>query len=606
MNNKLSSIGLALFTLVAACPEFILTLANEAAEPVSLEDQLKKKKAEFKNLIETIDKGGQLQTEEQTKQIDELKNEIQILTQRRQREIDAENIANVNFQGLMGIGNMGSAVAGDENEGGSREATGGAGGTEGEIVNHGPAWQNDPRLGYNHIGEYMLEIRNFCQNGTPTDKLKYVMNQGDAGFSAEHGFATPRGFLNNPQNNSGVHTTTDAGSGGLLVQSQTLDQLFMLDGSEENALFGDMQTSRVPMAAPVVKVPYLRDKDHRHGLFGGVIVTDKPDTACLERLSRLNFGKLEMQVGGTYALGAFHELLLSTSPISLKMLFEQGVAKAMRWNQIENRLYGSQTGHYGGMFSPTNPSLITIGRKNPGTGTIAHQDLLNMIIHCYGYGGAIWGASTDMITELWNLQLVIKDREFFRFDVNTKTGVLFGRPIHFNDEFFDANALVLFNSGHYLEGQFQADEFGENPYLLWLCETKLFKVTRRDVGKSWWECPLVPKRTQKPKSPFIQLGDADNFPACPELDEVYTISSNAATFGVSAQTAVAQASKAAGTAIEGNELPLADRLAALTKAEIGVQLTSREIEFDPKAKKADLIEALVQHEASKAETKPAK
>ena len=467
--------------------------------------------AKIKTLEDEIEARDGLETEEETKTLENLDEQFVKLSQRIKRA-SRGNARNQLLNNKVDVlGRVGSVVSSTTNEagGGSSVTIETDGDGDGNVTVENK-WEEDPRLGYRNIGEFLNDVKELGQNAVASEKVRFLMNQ-DGGFTRGDGLVIPRGFTN-----SGSHMPGDAGTDALRPSPQTMP-LMQMPVNDHDALFNAMTPTPIPMARSEVKVPFIRDKDRRHELFAGIMVTDRPDQAALENLSKMNFGKLEMKVGGTYTLACFHELLLAESAVSLLTLFTGNSNIAMQRTRIRYMLRGSSTQHFEGILTDGNPSLITIGRETPGTAS--YGDLLDMRNHCYGYGGSMWLASTTTLTQVERLNRALVNNgapAIFSYSSENNSGILMGRPFIVSDDFQTADGLALINASHYYYGLYQSEKFGENPYLLWLEDKKIFKVTKREVGKVAWECPLIPELNNVPKSPFVILGAKDHFPECPE------------------------------------------------------------------------------------------
>lgn len=536
------------YIVIPSRPRGLVSCTNELTVK-DLDDQIDSKTKEYEALDKTITDRGDAETDEESEKLENLLTEIENLRAQKKRMLRNQRLNGSGRNLTNALGGQGSSVQNDDEK-------------EGKVEVKGPAFLNDEsgQLGFNSFGNYLTAIQDHAVgNNTDFNEQILFMQSGENHFDAEVGYSVPRGFLN--QGCDPCHTPDDESSGGMFRGTQEMNQLLMLDGGQEDMLYRALNTSNLAMTRPDIKVPYMRDKDHRHGMFGGVYVTDKADQDCFTQLSKLNFGKLRLEVGPTYAMACFHNTLLRDSQISLVQLFRSGVSRALRFDAIEKILYGNSSGTHQGMFpdaDPTkNPALIRVGRKNVG-GAIHLDDLLSMRKHCYGYGGSQWWGSLDTFVQLFKLSLAAVaggGAPIFTFNFNTGEGVLLGRPIYFTDEFVDCGGLYLFNAQHYLTSNFQGPEWASSAHVMWLCDKNLFRVATRTASANWWECPLIPRRCNSPKSPFICLGDSWHVPECPEFDpREYMINSGySGTFSTTNANGVAVKSAVASTELKGKQ-----------------------------------------------------
>ena len=428
--------------------------------------------------------------------------------------------------------------------------------------------EEDPTDKWRNSGEMLRDIQTLYTKNEASDGIKHLMNKEGA-YSQEHGFLLPtnlsnRLLTNDCRSGAGTHTKQSPGMQAAAPAATVLpmQQGPMWDNAELGAA---LQTMPIPMQSPFIKMPYLVDKDHRSGVFGGIIATNKPDEACMKRLSEMKLGKCEMEVGGSYVLAKFHQLLLRDSPLALETLFRAGATQAFMNLKIENILYGSETGHYQGILDDkVNPALIEICRRGPKS--IHYQDILEMRKVAMGFNQMFWLTSTTGLCQLITLNKSLKtcgEDSIFQYNPLTNTGVLLGRPVIVSDDSAECDCLALINPSYYYEGTFQDEEFGENPWLMWLCDETLFKVTKRNVGKIGMECPVIPAKCPTPKSAFVKLSDRDRVPNCDgydfEVNELFYCNGEVIQKDCDAQATVSTQSKPSKVAPKASKSDKSDK-----------------------------------------------
>jgi len=492
---------------------------NEGTPAPTVESLTKKRddaQAELDLLMEDIESRGEVQTDEETTEIQNLLKTLELSDQQLQfaNIREARNTAgNVKVNRL---GFTGSAIGRD---GVSSTGDGALIETDGNGEVNVDAWKNEADLGYENHSEFLTDVINAANNKPMSRQLEHLASlpNGEGYGGAEKGFRVPKAFINSCDD--GCHMPGDAGLEAVRRKTQVLPMRMPTD--ESDPLAAVLTPMPIPMGSRSVYVPYLVSRDQRDGVYGGIEVTDMADGDCYERLSKMRFGGLQMQAKETYTLACFHKQTIEESMVSIEALFRNGSTIAQQRYKLRSLLRGSTTGHYQGVLDPKkNKALITIGRKNPGKCTVTHQDILNMKRHSWGYGGSFWGMSSEMESQLINMSIGLAstgNATIFTVNSVTGQGQLYGRPIVISDEFFGCCELCLINPSQIYFGQYQTSQFGRNPWLMWLCNRDLFRITEIQAARPSWECPMIQSACPIPKSPHICLGDEDHFPECDSI-----------------------------------------------------------------------------------------
>lgn len=493
----------------------LFNVRNEAPTVESLKTKRDEAQAELDALLDDIDERGEVQTEDETSSIQNLTNSLTVLDQKLQRASIRKVRNEADNASALGAMFTGSTVrAGDTKNEAIIE-------TDGDPKIEVDAWKNEADLGYEKYGDFLGEVIDFANGNKFSTRLQHLQSlpNGEGFAGKEQGFKVPAGLMNSCD--TGCHMPGDSDLEAIRRPTQNMPVRIMND--ESDPLASVLIPMNVPMASRDVRVPYLVSKDSRNGVYGNMEVTDLPDGECYERLSKFKFGALRMESKATYTLACFHRQTIDESMVSIESLFRNGSTIAQQRYKLRSMLRGSNTGHYQGVLDQkTNRSLITIGRKNPGKCTVTHQDILNMMEHAWGYSGSFWGVSSQMNTQLINMSIGLAsagNSTIYTYNPVTGQGQLYGRPVIVTNEFFGCCEICLINPSQIYHGTYQTAQFGRNPWLMWLCDKELFRITQIEAARPAWECPMIQKECPIPISPFVCLGDEDKFPECDEIQD---------------------------------------------------------------------------------------
>jgi HK97 family phage major capsid protein len=297
--------------------------------------------------------------------------------------------------------------------------------------------------------------------------------------------------------------------GGYLVPEAFLPQFLYIEPEDDPIT----DTTKVPMASPIVNIPARTDKNHTQSVAGGIIVTRKMETNTAIS-SLMNMQKIQMQAYALFGLSYCTEEILVDSPISFAAIISQGFSQAFASQLINEKLYGSGVGEYLGVMN--SAALITQAAvEDQAADTIVIQNVLGMRSRCWGYKNAVWVANHDTLPQIAQLSLpntsgptaVLVFMPSSGEDVPDR---LLGRPIYFSEyaqSLGSQGDIGLFNMSQFLEGTYQPLQRAESVHVRFLNHERTFKFWTRNCGAPWWNAPLTPMYSSNTLSPFVTLAE---------------------------------------------------------------------------------------------------
>lgn len=360
-----------------------------------------------------------------------------------------------------------------------------------EIHVHGPAWRDDPKVGFASERDFLFCVMEKGAPGTmpasqaKDDRLKFLAAAG-----------------------SDEHSTSNDQYGGYLIPKGFSTQVKTVDPDMDP--IGSLVT-RVPMAASHIEFPARVDKNHATSVAGGLTVKRRHETGDFNpsRQSWEMIGlKASMLEGLTYAT----EELINDSPISLAALLAAGFRDAFADKELDERINGSGAGEFEGILN--SPALITVAKEGAqAADTINGTNVMKMRARCWRYGRAVWIANHDCYDQIGTAHRALTNTDAPLFVPGNGRDVpdtLLGRPIFFTEyakTIGDLGDLILGVWGEYLEGTYEPLQQAESTHVRFIQHERTFKFWKRNAGACWWRSPLTPKNGSNTLSPFVTLAE---------------------------------------------------------------------------------------------------
>jgi len=367
-----------------------------------------------------------------------------------------------------------------------------------------PAWEDDPKKGFESDGQFLNAVVNMYRNGgTEDDRLKAVINavgsdEYSRGSWESAGVAIPRGFLGT-------------------VLKTTSEQDFITSRMTPVA----MGTTSLDIVARV-------DKDHRTSVTGGTIAYRTSETKTVE-LTKDKYETVSLKAHELNVATAATKQIMRDSPISIASLIESSFPEAIQYKRTEEYLFGDGNGRPLGALSSNNSALLTLDRTDGQADAVilSGQDIYNMRKRVYKYDQSVWIANIDLYDILSNLVIESPNNagivKLF-YPQNPVAGMpdtLLGRPVIWT-EFapgvtsgnsgsditeWDSKFLSCVNFSQMLYGYRSVDTMERSMHVRFLEREDLFLFTTEDDARPWWKTTLIPKRGVSTMSPFVTLSN---------------------------------------------------------------------------------------------------
>lgn len=290
--------------------------------------------------------------------------------------------------------------------------------------------------------------------------------------------------------------------GGFLVPEGLLPGLY--SRTVENDPFAN--TTKVPMAAPIIRLNARTDSTHTTSVSGGLTVTRRPETVA-GTASRMQTEQVTLNATSLFGLAYATEELLNDSAISFAALLQAGFRDEFMVKGIDEKINGSGAGMPEGIMS--SPALISVAKEaGQAADTITYNNILAMRARCWGYDNAVWVANHDALPTLAKMSFVVGVGGSAVFVPNTNPATLLGRPLYFSEYVAtvgDTGDILLVNPTQYLEGTYQPLQSAESVHVRFVEHERAFKFWIRNDGKCWWRAALTPKNSTATLSPFVKL-----------------------------------------------------------------------------------------------------
>lgn len=376
-----------------------------------------------------------------------------------------------------------------------------------------PRAAKDPRAGFESHTDFLAAVLASAGAGSRASvkdgRLRPLAVADEEGPGMA--FMLPRGFA--PRSIRAAVGSDEQGNyadtyGGFLKPVQVQPGLLQLafEGDPTEGL-----TTKVPMAAPIVKWNARVDKNHASSVSGGLTFTRTPETAAATP-SRVAFEQItleaQMLVGAAYAT----EQVMADSPISFAAMLATGFDAQRAAHMLNEKIRGLGGSEYTGVLGA--PCEVHVAKEtNQVADSIVYDNVLKMRARCWGYGQAVWLANHDALPQLAKMSLAIGtggSAVFVPGQFGSTPDMLLGRPILFTEfaaTLGDYGDFFLVNWSQYLEGIFQPMRSDESIHVRFLNLERTFRFYERNCGAPWWRSALTPAKGSNTLSPIVSLNE---------------------------------------------------------------------------------------------------
>jgi len=297
--------------------------------------------------------------------------------------------------------------------------------------------------------------------------------------------------------------------GGFLVPPAFLAGLMTTDPQALQIDTGAL-TRKVPMDADTIYLNARVDKDHSDSVSGGFRVYRREETGTVTA-SSASYEQIKLQANSLMGLSYASEEILSRSPVSYASLIQSGFADEKISKLNYERIWGTGVGEFTGIIN--SAALISVAKESNQTAdTITATNILAMRARAWRYGGCVWMANHDCLTQLMAAYIAVGTAGgvpiFMPGNGTDKPDTLLGRPIIFDENMGtlgDLGDIACVNWNEYLEGNLGGASFEESIHVRFVYNERAFRFVVYNDGQPWWRSALTPKKSTVTLSPFVSL-----------------------------------------------------------------------------------------------------
>ena len=369
-----------------------------------------------------------------------------------------------------------------------------------------PAFEKDPRYGFQTDNEFLQQVLNACKPSTSVEKVDPRL----------------RAVITNAVG-SDEYSKGDWKATGVLIPEAMIDRILSLTPEAD---FITPRCTRIPMAVSTVKIPARVDKNHATSVTGGTRVYRTNETGTVDK-TKDQYEMIALEATEIVGEAAATKILMRESPISIPALIEASMKLANVDKRIDELLLGGGNGTPLGVLNAANLALLSVNRQagQADTEIISGMDVIHMAKRCYGYNQAIWLANFDAFEIIQTLVIESPNNagliKLFSPVEGGVTGVLWGRPIYFTEYMpgiatgdgstiseWDDSMLACVNFSEVLYGE-RYQEFNRSVHVRFSEREEVFQFVTANDARPWWKTTLSPKRGITTRSPFVALSNED-------------------------------------------------------------------------------------------------
>jgi len=370
-----------------------------------------------------------------------------------------------------------------------------------------PNWLDDPNFGFKSVQDFHMAVIEAAKTRGQKfpSNLKHCSVEGakQAVKEAEYDSdLTPKAAAGSDE-----HGKYADPYGGFFVPESFVPGV-MKTAAEPDLLAG--RVTRIPMAAPVVKIPARTDKDHSSSVSGGLIVYRRAeaDTVTATRM-KTELVKLEAEplMGLAYAT----DELVRDSAISFAALLAQGFQDQFVYRIMKERIAGTGVAQLEGALNA--PCIVEVSAENGQTtdDPFVYENALNMLARLWNMNTGVWLMSRMLLPNLPKLNVTVGQGGAAVFHTDATQAIpyrLLGLPVIFTEHCKAANTtgdVLLCNWGEYLEGVYQPITGLSSIHVRFVYNETTFKYYMENAGQWWWRTVMTPANSADSLSPVISL-----------------------------------------------------------------------------------------------------
>ena len=302
--------------------------------------------------------------------------------------------------------------------------------------------------------------------------------------------------------------------GGFLIPPEFRNEL-MLAVEQKNEILA--LTTSVPMAATMLKIPYVNGFDESGHLVYGGIQWKWLDEIATKTETRPKFGRITMELKKIAGLAYASDEILTDSPISMENILKNGFRDGLNFALNNVFIRGTGAGTPLGILN--SPCLVSVGKEDGQlANTILFENIVKMFARLHDTSNAVWVANQNTLPQLVAMAISVGTGGApVWLPGNSIAGqphdTLMGIPIIWSKHASTLGSvgdIILCDWSQYLVGQKAGQgvqgQFDTSIHLKFDADQTCFRFVFRIDGQPWWPSPLTPPQaTSDTLSPFVAL-----------------------------------------------------------------------------------------------------
>ena len=334
-----------------------------------------------------------------------------------------------------------------------------------------PSWHNPDAIGAQEDGVWE----------SPLEFMRAVVIAGRSGQRDER-----LNFVTSGSNMSAAMTGQEIELGGALVPEEFRPQLMMMNLQPTSIRPRAMV---LPMAAPTIQIPAIRDSSHRENVFGGVEFQWLEVNAAPDE-SEPDFKLIELTARSLAGRTLIPNTLIQDSFISVPALIYRLWGEAVPWIEEKHFLRGDGVAKPAGVLN--SEAAITSPRKTADA--IEWEDIAEMESRLLpgSDGRAVWMAHPAAKAQL--MQLRNGEVNAYMSPREGDPATLVGRPLVYNEHMSPRDVdgqVALIDWSYYLIGDRQALSMEASAHEQFSNFITVLRGISRLDGQPWLDTPLT-------------------------------------------------------------------------------------------------------------------
>lgn len=296
--------------------------------------------------------------------------------------------------------------------------------------------------------------------------------------------------------------------GGFLVPEQFVANLLAL--AIETAIVRP-RAFVMPMGAPTVRIPSIRDTSHASNVFGGVQAYWTPESGSITA-SEPSFSQVALTAAKLVGYTTTSNELLADSAISLEAVITRLFGEAMAYYEDDAFIAGSGAGQPLGILNAD--ALVSVAKETgQAATTIVAENLDKMYSRMLptSLNKAVWLAHPDTFPQLASLSRSVGTGGSAVWVSNMAGGpptTIYGRPVIFTEKcqtLGTVGDIFLVDLSYYIIGDRQGMTMSASPHVRFTNDETVYRFVARLDGKPWVSSALTPRNGSNTISPYVAL-----------------------------------------------------------------------------------------------------